>query len=163
VGVSVVVVVGVSVVVVVGVSVVVVVGVSVVVVVGVSVVVVVGVSVVEVVGVSVVVVVVVSHGPRRSPWPRWPSTALWGTSLVFSAGVPGLWQMMTFCCRARAREGISAAMALPTKSLSAPRRLIDPSASPLASSSKKLSSLAIGRASSQNGGTWQPRRVTQRS
>ena len=73
--------------------------------------------------VLVEVVVVVSHGPRRSPWPRWPSTALWGTSLVFSAGVPGLWQMVTFCCSARAREGISAARALPAKSLSARRRL----------------------------------------
>jgi hypothetical protein len=146
-GVAVVVVVGVSVVVVVGVSVVVVVGVSVVVVVGVSVVVVVGVSVVVVVGVSVVVVVlvvgaavvvgvVVSHGPRRSPWPRWPSTALWGTSMVFSAGVPGLWQMVSFCCRASAREGISAARAVPAKSLSALRRLIEPSASALARSSK---------------------------
>ena len=62
---------------------------------------VVGVSVVEVVlvvGAAVVVVVVVSHGPGWSPWPRWPSTALWGTSMVFSAGVPGLWQMVTFCC-----------------------------------------------------------------
>jgi hypothetical protein len=81
-----------------GVSVVEVVGVSVVEVVGVSVVEVVGVSVVEVVGVSVVEVVAVSHGPGWSPWPRWPSTALWGTSMVFSAGVPGLWQMVTFCC-----------------------------------------------------------------
>jgi hypothetical protein len=50
-----------------------------------------------VVGAAVVVVVVVPHGPRWSPWPRWPSTALWGTSLVFSAGVPGLWQMVSFC------------------------------------------------------------------
>jgi hypothetical protein len=57
---------------VVGVSVVEVVGVSVVVVVGVSVVEVVGVSVVEVVGVSVVEVVGLSHGPRRSPWRKWP-------------------------------------------------------------------------------------------
>ena len=89
---------GVVVVVVVGVSVVVVVGVSVVVVVGVSVVVVVGVSVVVVVGVSVVVVVGVSHAPRRSPWSRWRSTALWETSMVCSSGVPGLWQMVTFCC-----------------------------------------------------------------
>jgi hypothetical protein len=71
---------------------------------------VVGVVEVEVVLVGVVVevlvevevvlveVVVVSHGPRWSPWPRWLSTALWGTSMVFSAGVPGLWQMVTFCC-----------------------------------------------------------------
>ena len=50
-----------------------------------------------VVGAAVVVVVWLSHGPRRSPWPRWPSTALLGTSMVFSAGVPGLWQMVTFC------------------------------------------------------------------
>ena len=48
--------------------------------------------------VLVEVVVVVPHGPGWSPWPRWPSTALWGTSMVFSAGVPGLWQMVTFCC-----------------------------------------------------------------
>jgi hypothetical protein len=34
--------------------------------------------VVLVVGAAVVVVVVVSHGPRSSPWRRWPSTALWG-------------------------------------------------------------------------------------
>ena len=65
---------------------------------------VVGVSVVEVVlvvlvvvGAAVVVVVGLLHGPRVSPWPRWPSTALWGTSLVFWSGVPGLWQMVTFC------------------------------------------------------------------
>jgi hypothetical protein len=49
-----------------------------------------------VVGAAVVVVVWLSHGPRRSPWPRWPSTALLGTSMVFSAGVPGLWQMVSF-------------------------------------------------------------------
>ena len=67
-------------------------------VVGVVVEVLVEVLVVVVVGAAVVVVVSVSHGPRRSPWPRWPSTALWGTSLVFWAGVPGLWQMVTFCC-----------------------------------------------------------------
>jgi hypothetical protein len=54
--------------------------------------------VVLVVGAAVVVVVGLSHGPKWSPWPRWPSTALWGTSLVFSSGVPGLWQMVTFCC-----------------------------------------------------------------
>jgi hypothetical protein len=64
---------------------------------------------VEVVGVVVEVLVevevvlvevggVVSHGRRRSPWRRWPSTALSGTSMVFSSGVPGLWQMVTFCC-----------------------------------------------------------------
>ena len=53
---------------------------------------------VVVVGAAVVVVVSVRHGPRWSPWPRWPSTALWGTSFVFSSGVPGLWQMVTFCC-----------------------------------------------------------------
>ena len=59
---------------------------------------VVGVSVVEVVGVSVVEVVGLSHGPRRSPWRKWRSTALWETALVCSSGVPGLWQMVTFCC-----------------------------------------------------------------
>ena len=54
--------------------------------------------VVLLVDVLVEVVGVLSHGPRRSPWPRWLSTALWGTSMVFSSGVPGLWQMVTFCC-----------------------------------------------------------------
>jgi hypothetical protein len=54
--------------------------------------------VVLLVDVLVEVVGVVSHGPSWSPWPRWPSTALSGTSMVFSAGVPGLWQMVTFCC-----------------------------------------------------------------
>ena len=88
--------------------------------------------------VLVEVVVVVPHGPGWSPWPRWPSTALWGTSMVFSAGVPGLWQMVTFCW-ARAREGISAAKALPAKSLRALRLLIDPSARARARSSKECS------------------------
>jgi hypothetical protein len=46
--------------------------------------------------VLVVVVVVVPHGPSLSPWRRWLSTALWETSMVFSSGVPGLWQMVTF-------------------------------------------------------------------
>jgi hypothetical protein len=109
-------------------------------VVGVVVEVLVEVLVVLLVDVLVEVVVVLSpHAPRRSPWSRWLSTALSGTSLVCSAGVPGLWQMITFCWRARAREGISAAMALPAKSLSALRRLIDPSASALARSSKERS------------------------
>jgi hypothetical protein len=95
---------------------------------------------VEVVGVVVevlVVVVVVPHRPGWSPWSRWRLTALWETSIVSSSGVPGLWQMITFCCRARAREGISAAMAVPAKSLSALRLLIDPSASARARSSKE--------------------------
>jgi hypothetical protein len=56
--------------------------------------------------------------------------------MVCSSGVPGLWQMVTFCCWASAREGISAAIAVPAKSLSAPRLLIEPSASALARSSK---------------------------
>ena len=67
-------------------------------VVGVVVEVLVEVLVVLLVDVLVEVVGVLSHGPRRSPWPRWLSTALWGTSMVFSSGVPGLWQMVTFCC-----------------------------------------------------------------
>ena len=46
--------------------------------------------------VLVEVVVVVPHGLRRSPWPRWLATALLGTSMVFSSGVPGLWQMVSF-------------------------------------------------------------------
>jgi hypothetical protein len=54
--------------------------------------------VVVVVGAAVVVVVGLLHGPRWSPWRRWPLTALWGTSLVCSSGVPGLWQMVIFCC-----------------------------------------------------------------
>ena len=58
--------------------------------------VVVDVEVVLLVDVLVEVVVVVPHGPRRSPWPRWLATALLGTSMVFSSGVPGLWQMATF-------------------------------------------------------------------
>jgi hypothetical protein len=51
---------------------------------------------VEVVG--VVVVVVLSHGPLVSPCPRCAPSALSGTLKVFSSGVPGLWQMVTFCC-----------------------------------------------------------------
>jgi hypothetical protein len=51
-----------------------------------------------VVGAAVVVVVGLSpHGPSRSPWSRWLATARWETSMVFSAGVPGLWQMIAFC------------------------------------------------------------------
>ena len=107
-------------------------------VVGVVVEVLVEVLVVLLVDVLVEVVVVLSpHGPAWSPWPRWLATALWETSMVFSSGVPGLWQMITFSCWARAREGISAAMALPAKSLSALRRLIEPSARARARSSKE--------------------------
>jgi hypothetical protein len=98
---------------------------------------------VEVEVVGVVVVVGLTHGPRVSPWAWWLSTALWETSMVFSSGVPGLWQMVSFCCRARAREGISAAMAVPAKSLSALRRLIEPSASALARSSKERSVVCL--------------------
>jgi hypothetical protein len=47
--------------------------------------------------VVLVVVVVVPHAPRRSPWRWWLATALWETSIVFSSGVPGLWQIVTFC------------------------------------------------------------------
>jgi hypothetical protein len=46
--------------------------------------------------VVLVVVVVVPHGGRWSPWSRWLATARWETSMVFSSGVPGLWQMVTF-------------------------------------------------------------------
>ena len=88
------------------------------------------------VDVLVEVVVVVPHGSVVSPCPRCAPSALSETLKVFSSGVPGLWQMVTFCCRASAREGISAEMAVPAKSLSAPRRLIEPSASALANSSK---------------------------
>jgi len=100
--------------------------------------VVVEVLVVLLVDVLVEVVVVLSpHGPGWSPWRTWLATALWETSMVFSSGVSGLWQMITFCCWASAREGISAAMAVPAKSLSALRRLIEPSARALARSSKE--------------------------
>ena len=51
-----------------------------------------------VVGAAVVVVVGLSHGPRVSPWRTWLATALLETSIVFSSGVPGLWQMIVFCC-----------------------------------------------------------------
>jgi hypothetical protein len=51
-----------------------------------------------VVGAAVVVVVGLTHGPSLSPWRRWLATARWETSMVFSSGVPGLWQMVTFCC-----------------------------------------------------------------
>ena len=93
--------------------------------------------------VVLVEVVVVPHGPRVSPWRTWLATALWETSIVSSSGVPGLWQMVSFCCRARAREGISAAMAVPAKSLSALRLLIEPSASALAKSSKERSVVCL--------------------
>jgi hypothetical protein len=49
----------------------------------------------------------------------------------------GTWQMRTQSSSARAREGISAAMALPAKSFSARRLLIEPSASALARSSNE--------------------------
>jgi hypothetical protein len=45
-----------------------------------------------------VVVVLSPHGPGWSPWRTWLATALWETSMVFSSGVSGLWQMITFCC-----------------------------------------------------------------
>ena len=45
-----------------------------------------------------VVVVLSPHAPRLSPWRWWLATALSETSIVFSSGVPGLWQMVTFCC-----------------------------------------------------------------
>ena len=106
--------------------------------------VVVEVLVVLLVDVLVEVVVVLSpHGPGWSPWRTWLATALWETSIVSSSGVPGLWQMVSFCCRARAREGISAAMAVPAKSLSALRLLIEPSASALAKSSKERSVVCL--------------------
>ena len=53
---------------------------------------------VVVVGAAVVVVVGLSHAPVWSPWSRWLATALLETSMVFSSGVPGLWQMVTFSC-----------------------------------------------------------------
>ena len=51
--------------------------------------------------------------------------------------VLGTWQMRTHSSSASAREGISAAMALPAMSLSARRRLSEPSATARASSSKE--------------------------
>jgi hypothetical protein len=74
------------------------------VVVGVSVGVMVAVGVMVGVGVTVRVRVAVGlmggvgvrpQGPRVSPWRRWPGTAEAGNTRVFSAGVPGLWQMVT--------------------------------------------------------------------
>jgi hypothetical protein len=56
------------------------------------------VDVLVVVVVGAAVVVVVPHGPLVSPCPRCPPSALSGTLKVFSSGVPGLWQMVTFCC-----------------------------------------------------------------
>ena len=63
----------------------------------------------------------------RRPKKHWPVSRSKGT-----------WQMRTqsSSSSARAREGISAAMAVPAMSLSARRRLSEPSASPLARSSK---------------------------
>jgi hypothetical protein len=73
--------------------------------------------------------------PRRQV----PS-ALWGTWQILT--VPGGQGIAAIALV----EGISAAMAVPAKSLSALRRLMEPSASPLANSSKELSvvRLAIG-------------------
>jgi hypothetical protein len=111
---------------------------------------------VEVVGV-VVEVVVPEHGPQESSewFLRWASRAFLGMHSVCALlGFPGgLWQMhgsLHFsgspCPPASAREGISAAMAVPAKSFSARRRLSEPSASPLANASKARSvgSVAIG-------------------
>jgi hypothetical protein len=91
-----------------------------------------------VVGVVVVLVVVVSpHSPKKSPCPRWPRSALSGTCRVFSAGVPGLWQMVTFSGVAAAkRAGTSEVSAVATNSFSARRRLKLPLTKPRASSSK---------------------------
>src|ERR687893_587728 len=76
--------------------------------------------------------------------------------MVFSAGVPGLWQMVTFSVVAAAnRAGTSELSAVATNSFSARRRLIEPSAIPLASSSKErsLASGNIGCLPSPKGGT----------
>ena len=53
--------------------------------------------VVLLVDVLVEVVVVVPHGPLVSPCPRCAPSALSETLKVFSSGVPGLWQIVTFC------------------------------------------------------------------
>jgi hypothetical protein len=53
---------------------------------------------VVVVVVGAAVVVVVAHGPSVSPCPIWAPRALSETLKVFSSGVPGLWQIVTFCC-----------------------------------------------------------------
>jgi hypothetical protein len=94
--------------------------------------------VVLVVGPSVVVVLVVSpHSPKMSPCPRWPRSALSGRYRVFSAGVPGLWQMGNFSGLAAAkRAGTSEPSAVATNSFSARRRLKLPLTKPRASSSK---------------------------
>jgi hypothetical protein len=94
--------------------------------------------VVLVVGPSVVVVLDVSpHSPKVSPCPRWPRSALSGRYRVFSAGVPGLWQMGNFSGLAAAkRAGTSEPSAVATNSFSARRRLKLPLTKPRASSSK---------------------------
>jgi hypothetical protein len=107
----------------------------------VEVLVVVEVVLVEVVVVGVVVdvevvllVVVVVRGLRHLPslhcsWPQ-------HRPLPPPQRCPRLLQSLSSSASAN-RAGTSAAMAVPAKSLSARRRLIDPSASPLASSSKE--------------------------
>src|SRR5215217_3830164 len=128
--------VGVAVVEVVGVAVVEVVGVAVVEVVGVAVVEVVGVAVVEVVGVGVVVCV-------------------WQVPLT-QTRLPQHWSFLVQCLPARLQPGGSpAASPMPSDPSAPPARaapinlralprVMEPSASPLANASKKLSSLAIG-------------------
>src|SRR5215213_4464043 len=118
---------------------------------------------VEVVGVSVVVVVGVGV-----------VVCVWQVPLT-QTRLSQHWSVLVQCLPSRLHPGGSpAASRMPSDASVPPTRAAPinlralprvrlPSASPLASSSKKLSSLAIGRASSQNGGTPQPRRVTPRS
>ena len=90
------------------------------------------------------------HPPQQSQgWPVCVAACCGVTQSVWAAPrrqVPsvlwGTWQILTVprgqgIAAIALVEGISAAMAVPAKSLSALRRLIEPSASPLASSSKE--------------------------
>src|SRR5215217_7401156 len=117
---------------------------------------VVGVSVVEVVGVSVVEVAGVWHVP------------------LTQTRLPQHWSFRVQCLPARLQPGGSApaspmpsdASVPPTRAapinLRALPRVMLPSASPLASSSKKPSSLAIGAASSHKGGALLPHHAVRR-
>ena len=86
-----------------------------------------------------------AHLPRQSQgwFSRWRRRSRLLTQRVRAlatsqspVAVLGTWQTRTQSSSARAREGISAAMAVPAKSFSAPRRLREPSARARASSSK---------------------------
>jgi hypothetical protein len=86
-----------------------------------------------------------AHLPRQSQswFSRWRRRSRLLTQRVRAlatsqspVAVLGTWQTRTQSSSARAREGISAAMAVPAKSFSTPRRLREPSARARARSSK---------------------------